>query len=193
MKFKTIIFPLFLSLSSTSCTYFPQNVTLKPFVSNSKSDFGNGKKVNVAASDIRQNKVLIGRRGNGLTEFAAIENNQDLEKLVKSNVEEILKNKGFVNSDDSKKLLKVSLLNLKYKSLYGFFTIGSRVDSDIKIEVENKVNKEILYKNTYASSLEKRHFIAPLAGVNEENINLAFQESLIKIATDEDLMKVLKD
>jgi hypothetical protein len=61
-------------------------------------------------------------RGAGL-DIAAIRNDQDLANLLKKEIVDGLKKKGFLPSKNSGNNLEVSLINLQYKSLVGIITV----------------------------------------------------------------------
>jgi uncharacterized lipoprotein YajG len=189
LKIITILFALF---GLNACVYFPQNVSLNPQITSYGSNIGDNQKIVVEVTDKRDDKYIIGRRGNGLASIAPIKNHQNLEKLIKTNVEDYLEKKEFVINEKSGKILNISLLSLKYQSLYGFVTIGSKIDAVLDVLVQDK-NKKIIYENVYRSNLEKRHALfAPLASTNAENINLSFQDVINKMLADNDLLKSLK-
>jgi uncharacterized lipoprotein YajG len=146
----------------------------------------------VVVTDKRDDKIVIGRRGNGMASVAPISNHQNLEELIKENVAKALQKNGFVVVKNHDRILDISLLTLKYQSLFEFFTIGSKIDSVLDVSIRSP-SGAVLYKNIYRSNLEKRHFmLAPLAYVNEKNINSSFQDVLEKMLNDENLIKFLE-
>ncbi len=127
-----------------------------------------------------------------MASVAPISNHQNLEELIKENVAKALQKNGFVVVKNHDRILDISLLTLKYQSLFEFFTIGSKIDSVLDVSIRSP-SGAVLYKNIYRSNLEKRHFmLAPLAYVNEKNINSSFQDVLEKMLNDENLIKFLE-
>ncbi|MFT6332340.1 MAG: putative lipoprotein YajG [Lentimonas sp.] len=189
LKTITILLAIF---GLSACVYFPQDVRLNPRIDSYNSNIGKGSQVNIEVTDKRDDKIVIGRRGNGMASIAPINNRQNLEELIKIRVEEYLEDQNFLLNDKGDRVLDISLLNLKYQNLFGFFTLGSKVDVVLDVFVRNKSN-EIIYKKIYRSNLEKRHFMfAPIASTNEKNINLSFQKAINKMLEDDDLIKSLR-
>lgn len=192
MKITKISLFLTLILSTTSCVYLPQEVKLSPEIQSSSSNLGKNSSVDVIVTDKRDDKTVIGRRGNGMASIAPINNNQDLEQLLKNVVVDSLTKKKFIIPSKNGKVLDISLLSLKYQSLFGFFTIGSKIDVALDVKILDQ-NNSVIYNNIYRSNLEKRHAIfAPLASTNEKNINLSFQNAINSMLNDDLLVQFLK-
>ncbi len=110
-----------------------------------------------------------------------------LEKEIVKN----LKQKGFLTSKDNGKVLHVSVLRIKYQSLWGIITLGSQIDTTLEAVVIDK-NNRLKHSKTYEGNVVKRHFlVAPLASTNEKNINLSFQSAIENMLNDKDLIKSL--
>ncbi len=181
------------SLSAISCVYIPQDVAISPKINISASDIGKNSNLKVATFDKRENSYVIGRRGNGIAEIAAINNNQNLALILKDELTNGFEKKGFSIAKDRGLILEVSILSLKYKSLFGFFTIGSEVNTSLEAVVKNQ-NDQVRYKEIYRGHIENRHFLAaPLAETNAKNINISFQKAIEFLLNDEKLLKALKN
>lgn len=192
MKFIKILSSLLFLAFASSCIYIPHSVQLHPKIESSKSSIGNKSAVNISVEDKRDDKNVIGRRGNGIASVAPITNDQNLAQMLSDIVIKSLKEKQFSVPRDGGKMLEIYLLSLKYESLFGFFTLGTKVDSVIEVKVLNYDNS-IQYKKIYRSNLEKRHFIVPTSGTNENNINISFENVINSMLKDENLISALSN
>jgi len=192
MKFIKILSTLLLLTLASSCIYIPHSVKLDPKIESGKSSIGNRNSVNISVEDKRDDKNLIGRRGNGIASVAPITNDQNLEQMLSDIVIKSLKEKQFSVPRDGGKKLEIYLLSLKYESLFGFFTLGTKVDSVIEVKVLNYDNS-VQYKKIYRSNLEKRHFIVPTSGTNEKNINISFENVINSMLKDQKLISALSN
>lgn len=190
MKLIKILSSLLLIGLASSCVYIPHSVQLHPKIESSKSSIGNKSAVNISVEDKRDDKNLIGRRGNGIASVAPITNDQNLEQILRDVVTKSLKEKQFSIPSKGGKMLEIYLLSLKYESLFGFFSLGTKVDSVIEVKVLNP-NNSVKYKNIYRSNLEKRHLIVPTSGTNENNINISFENVINSMLKDENLISAL--
>ena len=141
-------FPMIAIAFISSCTYIPQKVTLSPNLNIEQSSIGKNSSFNINVFDNRSNNKIIGRRGAGL-DIAAIKNDQDLANLLKKEIVDGLKKKGFFPSKNSGNNLEVSLINLQYKSLVGIITVGSDVRTSLQATVLDKENNGQLMQSSH--------------------------------------------
>lgn len=184
------IITLFLLLFTTSCFYISHPVILDPKINTAKSSIGNNSSVNISIEDRRDDKNIIGRRGNGMAKIAPITNNQDLEKLLEDIVIKSLNDRKFKVPAKAGKNLEISLLTLNYESLYGFFTLGSNINAVIEVRVLGQ-NNSLEFKKIFRSNIEKRHLFVPFAATNQKNINIAFEKVINLMLDDKELISKL--
>ncbi len=187
----------FLSLSCllcalSSCMLFQQEIKFDPKITTDSSDIGEDNKVNVVVLDQRNEHILIGRRGDGIVDIASINTHQNLEEIVKNNVIEALKKKSFAVPAEKGKILKISIVDIEYKTFQKLFFVGFRAHSVLEVFVMNK-NGNIIYNKKYRSGAEDDNFIlAPFAEKNDKVLQSSFQNAINEMLTDSNLIESLK-
>ncbi len=188
---RLLVFSVVLALSVVGCAYIDQNVKVNPTISLAKSDIGKGKKVSVQIIDDREEQIIGKRRdGYGLA-GAKITTDQDLVEVLKVPIFEGLSAKGFLPTQelDNTIALKVELRSLAYDNAVGLWTGGNIGKATIKVVATNAVGKT--YEKNYRGQKEIRTFFVGSQETNAKVINGAFEEAILRMFEDEELLKFL--
>jgi uncharacterized lipoprotein YajG len=189
MKNWILLMPL--SLLMSSCAYSPQVIHLHP----------KSPRVQVPAATIHRDVYLktgdarrsqqIGQRAQGSGHEAAITTDADIAALLRAQITDILKAKGFgivpaVSPDVP--TLDVELQELSYVS----FEAAGQHKVKIQIVLEALIKNGLKsYRNTYQAQQERQILLEPVARSNEEWINEVFALVLDQVANDPKLYSAL--
>jgi uncharacterized lipoprotein YajG len=174
----------------TGCTLISEKVTLKPNVLWDQENIGNGAKVSLIIEDKRSAKE-IGYR-NPLMHSGLITLNDDIKKVFKDQMKQILEAKGFVVVDDNNSDRKCELIirDFKYSLIMG--AIDDAIDRRIVVDVDavnNSANTD--YFKNYFTNDEEHVFLPPTQERNEELINRTVGKLFNKISLDSQLYQSL--
>ncbi|MCP4474463.1 MAG: hypothetical protein GY821_07845 [Gammaproteobacteria bacterium] len=178
-------------LSLAGCAFSPEQVKLQPQVNVQKQNIGEGKQVAVRVIDARPHTDL-GGRVSGLGPTAKISLANDLDKVVKDEVDSGLKNLGFQPvpySAQAQRRLTVHITNLDYRSRAGFWTANISINSTLEASA---VNGDSSYDHVYRGDSEHRVMVTPTSNSDFQNVNRALSASLDKMLNDQNLMIFLK-
>ncbi|MFC1659291.1 YajG family lipoprotein [Pseudomonadota bacterium] len=183
---------ILITLIISSCTSHSQDTTLRPNPDIHFSEIGHNKLVRAEISDKRENKTIIGYRSDS-EKKGSITNHQNISSLLKEQVARGLMRKDFFISSTSDTLVKVSLLNLEYKPLWGSLTRPSEISCTLEVSVK-KNNNQKRYKRTYNKQITTKHIIfPPLASTNEKNITLCLDGIMESMLNDDKLLKIIAE
>lgn len=181
-----------LMLFFAGCAYMSQEVTLNPDLNVVESNAGKGMKITVTVKDERPSKSL-GFRRSGLGRGAEIKTTQNIGELVKRQILDGLKMKGFDTTEYMEKHdieLIAELRLLEYNTSTGLMTGGILVKGALKAIAKNKGME---YEEMYRFESEKRILIVPTAKENERLITVGMSSLLEELFADEKLFKFLSN
>lgn len=180
-----------MSIALSSCAYPPQVIRLHPAPPKVQAAAAAAdREVYLTTGDARPSSK-IGQRAQGSGHEAAITTDTDIAALLRTQMMEILKAKGYrvvptASSDVS--TLDVQLRELSYAS---FESAGER-KVKVQVVLEALIKNGLkTYRNTYQARQERQILLEPVARSNEEWINEAFTLALDQVANDPQLYAVL--
>lgn len=179
------------ALTLQGCAFNPQQANLAPSLNIAASTEGKNIPIGIRVIDDRPSKSL-GRRSNGMIQAAEITAAQDLAVVVKQQLMDGLRKKGFDPvefNEKNKTNLTFEIRLLEYSTSQGFFTGGVEVKGAIKAHATHASDN---YDHMYRSDEEERVIIVPTAESNEKLINTSLSELLNKILEDTSLIKFLE-
>ncbi len=185
MKKLLLVAVLFLG---TSCTHENQKINLTLRLDDTKSNIGNGAKLDLMVFDERANDSILGTKEFSSDEKIKIISQENVALLLTQKVEQNLIAKGFKKGND--KVVEIHLEQLHYLAKRGFPVGTSEGIAVVKVVVKNTKNKSVVTKN-FSLSLNNKHFIAPLESTDSSTINGMLQEITHDILSNPDLLKTL--
>ena len=186
----TFVFTALLAVTIQGCAFTPQKANLTPTVNVTVSNEGKNVAVGVRVLDERASKSL-GHRGTAYGAAAEITEEQDLAVVVKQQLVEGLRKKGFnpVEFNASKEpRLTIEIRLLEYTTSQGFWTGGVHVKGALKASALRAAEN---YEHFYRSEKEERVVIVPTAESNEKLINSALSDLLNQVFEDTALFQFL--
>ncbi len=174
----------------SGCSFIDQSVQIRPVLEVASSNIGQGKEVALKVLDDREDPV-IGNRGNGMVQGAAITLDQDVVELFQGSIQNILEQKSFkvIPYDTNAPLsVKVEIRTLKYDTSMGLWTGRNMANVSFKVLVNNNGS---VYEKVYRGNSEIRTAFVASQETNQKILNLAVKESLQQLAKDDNLMEAL--
>lgn len=180
-----LIIAAFFSL--ISCAHHDQKIKFSFDLNSQKSNIGKGAGIDLVLIDERSDEIL------GSKEFSAeekikISSDENLAEFLQKKIAENLLQKGFKIGFG--KTLEIHIINLEYAAKRKFFIGESSGKIAITAVVTDNKNQSTLTKN-FSSSLDSKHFIAPLESTDAATINDLIQEIVKNILGDAELLKKL--
>ena len=174
-----IILPMLLLLTACA-TPGQQQVMLKPELSLTPANIGQGREIGVSVADTRDNKTL-GQRGG-----AAITSGRNIEEVVRDSVIKGLDIKGFtpILGTTLKRNLKVEIQKLSYTTFTGVWM----AKAELKVTA---INDKSEIESVYRVEKESEVVFAPGAEQSEKILNQSLAEVLNKLFEDRDLLALL--
>ena len=185
MKKLLLVAALFLA---ASCTHENQKINLTLHLDDTKSNIGNGAKLDLMVFDDRANDGIFGTKEFSSDEKVKIISQENVALLLTQKVEQNLIAKGFKKGNG--KIVEIHIEQLYYLAKRGFLVGTSEGIAVIKILVKNTKTKSVVTKN-FSLSLNNKHFIAPLESTDASTINSLLQEITRDILSNQDLLKNL--
>lgn len=181
------IFAAFLTL--VSCAHHDQKIKFDLNLNEQKSNIGKGAGIDLVLIDERSDDIL------GVKEFSAeekikISSDKNLAEFLQKKISENLQQKGF--KIGFSKTLEIHIVNLEYSAKRKFFIGESAGKIAVTAVVTNNKNQSTLTKK-FDSSLDSKHFIAPLESTDAASINNLLKEILKNILEDAELLKKLAE
>jgi uncharacterized lipoprotein len=172
-----------------ACAFNEQKVTLAPKVVLATSTLGQGVSVAVGVVDERPSQSL-GRRGTAYGAAAEITTDQDVGALVRTEIENGLRQHGFnIAATGADTQLVVEIRLLEYKTSTGFWTGGVNVQAALKAIATRAEHR---FEHLYRTDNENRVVISPTADTNEAWINAGLSDVLTKLLSDATLLDALR-
>jgi hypothetical protein len=188
---------IIISLCLFSCSYNPRMIDINLSVSGQENDPNEAIKAEKAHKlpqiivvDKRQCKRTIGLKKFGKNSVK-ISNNQNLEKLIKETVKNILISKSLNYNDD--KVMEIELVNLRHNATRKFFIGESKTNIEINVRIKGKNDKR---KRVSLSSkildFDNKYFIASTRENDEENVNRIIRSALDQLLADKKILDRLE-
>jgi len=151
-----------------------------------QSSIGGGRQVGVLVTDERPTNDLGRRSAAGGT----IRMNQDLSAIYQKAIMDGLRAKGFspVGGNVEGANLKLEIRGLNIIGTTGFWTMGSDIDSAVKITASNK---EAKYENFYRASSSNRTMLVSDAKASNVKLNAVVNDTFEKMFSDQKMLETL--
>ena len=173
------------------CAWTSHTATLNPTVNVVSSAVGGGQPVEVEVVDERPRNI-IGRRGAGGQIGATITIDQDLEQLVREQLEEGLQKNGFAiaGEGDGREAssMKVEIRAFEYVLVMGFWTGSAQTNATMKAICRNG---DETYEELFRTDHKRGAYAIPTGSKTDRILNEALSEILEKILQDQPLLRCL--
>lgn len=185
---RSVLFGL-LAVLVAGCAYSPQQITVRPVLSDDGAAYGLGRPVDVRAEDARKDKVL-GTRGGIYEKTSTISLANDLAEAIARSARSQLAAKGFqVNSrDPDQVVLRIVVDELVYDTAGE--GVGHNVELRAVLRAEASRGGET-FSGRYQSRHQQRFAYAPNAERNEQLVNDLLAQTLERMFADEKLRAFL--
>lgn len=179
----------FILLSLIGCAFTAQTVRIRPALSVEENNVGQGKNIYIDIVDKRSSNI-VGHRTAIKSMSARIMTSEDLGQELQKIFEDNFRKKGFIPISDESELTQfiLKINTIDHVISMGLIELG--INTVVSMEVYAKNNDQKYHENYY-SELKTGQPVTPSAKFNEEFVNHAISENIMKIFNDQKLLKFL--